>query len=233
MSTERRCPSCGALVAADAEWCGQCFARLVSPTPAGPADTPSVASPAAPATTQPDLSDAIGQGSGLGMPTWTCPTCGEVNDIVANACVACSTPFARLFERPDEAPGTSPGAAFVWSLAFPGLGHWRAGKRYDAVARAILGAWILGTLVVLLLSSAGAEGGPGGLAVLIALYGVATVALWAVTAVDAGRAASGAPPMVSSRVLLWASVALVVLSMLLATVIALPAADRPTAGAIG
>src|SRR5438093_570924 len=30
---ERRCPSCGALVGRDADWCGQCFTSLAEPEP--------------------------------------------------------------------------------------------------------------------------------------------------------------------------------------------------------
>lgn len=150
--------------------------------------------------------------------------CGEVNDLAANACTVCGTPFARLFEPPSKAPSISPAAAAISSLVFPGVGHWRLGRTGDAVARAVLGVWILGTLIILL----GTSGqGSLGLVALIALYGLATIALWLLTAVDAARAAAGFPPLVPSRMLLWGSVALVVLSMILATVIALPALNRP------
>jgi hypothetical protein len=151
-----------------------------------------------------------------------------VNALAANACAVCDTPFARLFERPPEPPRVSPAAAAFSSLVFPGIGQWRAGRRADGIARAILGVWVLGTLVTLL--GSGGEGGSIGLVALIALYGVSTVGLWLVSAVDAARAASGERPVVSSRVLLWGSVALIVLSMVLATVIALPALEQRPPG---
>jgi hypothetical protein len=223
-TSERRCPACGALVAPDAEWCGQCFMSLrTADEPAGaeahgPRQRPSTN---VPITISTDRGD---QATESVAATWTCPACGEANDLAVNTCAVCGTPFARLFEQPTDAPTISPGAAALSSLIFPGIGHWRAGRVADAVARAVLGVWLLGTLVILLASSGQ---GSSGLAALIALYGLATVALWGLTAVDAARAASGIAPIVSSRTLLWASVALIVLSMILATVIALPALNRP------
>jgi hypothetical protein len=74
----RRCPSCGGLVGPDAEWCGQCFARLeraapsqdpapgrtvggpagqpvpeTEPAPPRPAEAPTQVQPAAPVPVQP------------------------------------------------------------------------------------------------------------------------------------------------------------------------------------
>jgi hypothetical protein len=204
--TASRCPSCGALVSAGAEWCGQCFARLdvARSAPAAGTGAPGpVAKPGA-----------------IAASTWRCPTCGTSNDLEADACQSCGTPFGRLFEEPDLAPSVSPVAAAAWSVALPGLGHWFAGRRAEAVARFVLAAWVGGMLAVLLASRGGRQG-LGPLGGLVALFAVAAVALWVEAAVDARRAVEGTAPLVSSRAMLWAAVALVGLSILLATVLSL------------
>lgn len=208
MSQEPRCPTCGALVAADAEWCGQCY----TPLPRPGADR-------APA----------GQVSGIEMEdgrlTWTCPVCGERNPIESVACEVCGTPFARLFEEPEPGPTVEPQTAALWSLGFPGLGHWKAGRRFDAVARMVLFAWTFGTLAVLLVGRFG-KGGLGATFPLVLLFLGAAAAVYATSAVDAYRVARGDEPFVSSRALLWGSAALVVLSVLIASFVTLPAARR-------
>jgi hypothetical protein len=59
--SERRCPHCGGLVAADAEWCGQCLNRL-SDAPAEPSAAVETAAPDAtePRTVEPE--DALREG---------------------------------------------------------------------------------------------------------------------------------------------------------------------------
>jgi double zinc ribbon protein len=217
--SERRCPACGALVAVDAEWCGQCYASLRESSRGHAA--PAAATPAATASPR-TAADTLGGGPGDGPSSgWRCPTCDAENDLDANACAVCGTPFGRLFEDPAPVPAVSAGAAAAWSLLLPGLGHWFAGRRAEGVARFVLAAWVGGMLLILLASRSGADGlGPTG--ALVALFGLAAVALWAESAVDARRAVAGLPPVVSSRAILWACVALVGLSILLATVLTLP-----------
>jgi ribosomal protein L40E len=210
--SERRCPSCGALVAIDAEWCGQCYATLREPAaaPSPGADRPGAR------TAGLERSD-----KGDGPPSaWRCPVCDAENGLEANTCRACGTPFSRLFEDAPPPSAVSPGAAAAWSLLLPGLGHWFAGRRADAIARFVLTAWVGGMLVVLL--SSGDTGGLGVAAGLDGLFAIAALALWAEAAIDARRAAAGLAPVVSSRMMLWACVALVGVSMLLATILALP-----------
>jgi len=155
-----------------------------------------------------------------GVPTWTCPSCDHVNAIELDRCAICSTPFARLFAEPESRVEISPSRAVAWSLLLPGLGHWVAGHRLDGIARMALFAWTSGSAVVLFLSSSG--GGLGKAGALIGLFAVSAVAVYAVSAVDARRIAAGEEPVVSSRTLLWASVGLVVVSVVLATLLALP-----------
>jgi ribosomal protein L40E len=209
--SERRCPSCGALVATDAEWCGQCLASLRDPSPTG-ASGPQAVGVRAP----------FGRGEREGPPSvWRCPTCDAENGLDANTCRICGTSFSRLFEDPATTPTASPGAAAAWSLLLPGLGHWLAGRRAEAVARFVLAAWILAMLVILL-SSRVAGGGLGGAAPLVLVFAMAAVALWVEAAVDGRRVAAGLAPIVSSRALLWACVALVALSIVLSTLLAVP-----------
>jgi hypothetical protein len=112
--------------------------------------------------------------------------------------------------------------AALWSLAFAGLGHWKAGYRADGFARIVLFVWTLGTVIVVLLSRS--EEGLGQGAALFGLYLGAAVAIYVLSAIDAYRLADGRTPLVTSRVLLWASAALVLASIVLATFITLPAA---------
>ncbi|HEX6230712.1 MAG TPA: zinc ribbon domain-containing protein [Actinomycetota bacterium] len=209
MSQERRCPTCGALVSADAAWCGQCYAPL-EPREAERSAAGAVAGKL-------EMRD--------GRLTWTCPVCGERNPIEGTACGVCDTPFTRLFAEPDAAPSLDPQTAAAWSLAFPGLGHWKAGRRSDAVARMVLFAWTFGALAVLLVARFG-KGGLGSTFPLFLLFLLAAAAVYVVSAIDAYRVAAGDEPLVSSRTLLWSSAALVVLSVLIASFVTLPAARR-------
>jgi HJR/Mrr/RecB family endonuclease len=96
-----------------------------------------------------------------------------------------------------------------------------AGHRLDGVARMVLFAWTFGTVVLLALTRS--KGSLGSAGALFALYAVSAITLYGVSAIDARRVATGEDPLVPSRTLLWASVVLVVASVLLATVVSLPA----------
>jgi hypothetical protein len=143
-----------------------------------------------------------------------------VNAIELERCEVCGTPFAQLFAEPEARVEIPPSRAVGWSLLFPGLGHWMAGHKADGVARMALFAWTFGASVFLFLSRSGGGLGRGG--ALLGLFAVAAVAVYAVSAIDARRIAAGDEPAVSSRTLLWASVGLVVVSVVLATLLALP-----------
>jgi len=219
--TEPRCPDCGGLVAPGAEWCGQCFAPLRRARPADPrtgassgTGTGVAAAVATPGGGKLEIDE--------GKAAWDCPVCGDRNPIEASVCGTCQTPFARLFERPDDRPEVRPRTAALWSLAFAGLGHWKVGQLPDGIARMVLFAWTLGTVIVVLVSRSGA--GFGSSISLFVLYLGAATGIYVLSAIDAYRAADGLPPMVSSRVLLWASAALVLASIALATLVTLPAA---------
>lgn len=73
-----------------------------------------------------------------GTLAWTGPVCENRNLIEANECSTCGTPFGR---QPKAAAEVEPQTAAVWSMLWPGLGHWKLGRRTDAVARFAMFAW--------------------------------------------------------------------------------------------
>lgn len=204
MSVERRCPSCGALASAEVEWCGQCYASLEAPR------APSQAKAGAP----PLRRD--------GEPAWPCPVCGNPNPIAVNLCMACATPFARLFQEPERLPEIDPKTAALWSLLFPGLGQWKCDRSLDGIARMVAFLVPFGTMLLLVVSRLG-RGGLGSTALLFSLFLVASLVAWSTSAVDAYRAASGIDPLIAPRVLLWGLVGLILVAVALATAVALPA----------
>jgi RNA polymerase subunit RPABC4/transcription elongation factor Spt4 len=246
MSSERRCPDCGALVTADADWCGQCYTSLRSGTgttsdtdseleavtrDAGTQEPATPDMPAAPlvagapdAEPGAEVSEAVGGVEPQeGELTWSCPVCERRNPMDLDVCTVCGTPFGRLFQEPEKRPEISPKDAAAWSVLLPGLGHWKSGRKPDGVARWILLAWTVGTLAVLLVSRFG-TGGLGPTASLVYLFVAATALLYVESAVDAYRVAAGDRPLLSSRGLMWAVVGLVLLSVLLGSLVVLPAA---------
>ena len=146
-----------------------------------------------------------------GTATWTCPTCGQENGLDLDACSVCGTPFAALF-RQDGPPAVEPRVALTRSLIFPGLGHRAVGRGADGLARAVLFVYTFCTALLILLS--GPSSGPA--VGLLVLYGSLAVGLYVLSAVEAYQLAQGGGPIVSSRVLLWGVVTLVVLSVLMA-----------------
>ncbi|MGZ8603721.1 MAG: zinc finger Ran-binding domain-containing protein [Actinomycetota bacterium] len=222
MSVERRCPSCGGLATADAEWCGQCFAPLRPPAPEEPLPpAPRGMEPRAAPKSVPTPGGGGVEVAG-GRATWDCPVCGERNQIEASLCSMCQTPFARLFEEPATGPALEPRTAALWSLLFAGLGHWKAGLRVDGFGRMVVFAWTFGTVIVVLISRPAS--GFGSAFTLFAVYVAAALAIYVLSAVDAYRVVAGDEPLVPSRTLLWACAALVLVSIALAMFVALPAA---------
>jgi ribosomal protein L40E len=213
MMGERRCPTCGALASADADWCGQCF----SPLERAGSRTDSPARSASTGTAGPKA--IRGPSGGAievegGTLAWTCPVCETRNPIEANECSTCGTPFGRLLAEPEGAPEVEPQTAAVWSMLWPGLGHWKLGRRTDAVARFAMFAWAFGALLILLVSRFG-KGGLGPTFPLFVLFLGASLMIYVVSAMDAYRLAAGDAPVLSSRALLWTSAGLVFLSVCL------------------
>jgi hypothetical protein len=229
MSTERRCPNCGGLVGADADWCGQCFARL--DRAGGPPSAPEAARPTAPLGEPPEdvqLAEAWSPrqaaveaeaGGGDRGPVrrtaqglvWTCPRCDLVNPIESRICTRCGARFESLFSRPEPGPRIDPGRAARLSLLFPGAGHIAAGRTADGVARAVVFGWVALTVVAILVMRGGFR--PGPLLPVVLLYLAAAAVVYGVTAVDARRAVEGEPPLLTSRMLLYGVGVLILLTV--------------------
>lgn len=226
MMGERRCPACGALASPDAEWCGLCFSPLERSGARIEAARPATVTPtgtAGPKAIRGTSGGAIEVDGGT--LAWTCPVCETRNSIDANACSVCGTAFGRLLAEPRAASQIEPQTAAVWSMLWPGLGHWKLGRRTDAVGRFVMFAWSFTALMILLVSRFG-RGGLGPTLPLFALFLGASVLIYVVSAMDAYRLAAGNEPLMSSRTLLWTSAGLVFLSVVIATFVTLPAARR-------
>lgn len=212
---DHRCPNCQALVASDADWCGQCFTSL------RPAIEPEqqIGARSGPVRVR-----AVAQGSEAtaATATWACPTCEHENPLHVELCEVCATSFGALFRLDDERPRVDPATAFKRSLLLPGLGHAAVGRPADGIARGMLFAWTFGTAIVIVF--AGVSSGP--IRGLLALYGLLAVGIYAFTAYEAYRMAHGSGVLVSSRVLLWGAVSLVLVSVGMATYLIFAAARR-------
>jgi hypothetical protein len=191
-----RCPNCSALVSADAEWCGQCFTSLRTPAPEPErATAPALARPAGRADAPEDAKAA----------TWPCPTCGSANPIELDVCGVCGTSFAQLLRQDEPRPTVSPRDAFLWSLVFPGVGHAKAGRAPDGIARGTLFVLTFGLALVIVLSGVSSPPVVG----VVALLLVSALTIYLGSAAEAYRLAEGGSPFVSARALLWATVALI------------------------
>jgi ribosomal protein L40E len=235
-TTERRCPSCGGLVGADAEWCGQCFTRLdrmredpvdappnVGPPPAEPAGTPEEAEGVR-ARTAPASAEGTGIRVEGDVVVWDCPRCGTENPIEAGACRACGAPFGRLFEPEEAPPRVPPGRAVARSLVFPGLGHAAVGRTAEGWARGVVFAYAAVSVVAILVMRAGSGLGP--FLALFVLSVLAAVAFYALAAIDAGRLAGGEPQILSPRGLLYGAAALILLTVIVLVVIGVRASGQ-------
>jgi Double zinc ribbon len=194
-----RCPNCGALVIADAEWCGQCFASLRATPDPEPAASSVLERPAGEGEERGDRAAAA----------WPCPTCGSQNPIELDVCGVCGTSFAQLLRQDEPGPTVSPRDAFLWSLTFPGVGHAKAGRAADGIARGTLFVLTFGLALVVVLS--GVSSPP--VFAVVALLLVSALTIYLGSAAEAYRIAEGGSPFVSARVLLWATVVLIMISV--------------------
>ncbi len=141
---------------------------------------------------------------------WPCPVCDGKNPIELDFCATCGASFASLMREETVRVKVDPRAAFRRSLLFPGLGHRMVpGRDVDAFARATLFAMLL--IATLMLGLSGVRA--GAVLLLFLVYLAATVTVYLLTAFEAARLAEGGEPLVSSRALLWATVAILLLSI--------------------
>ncbi len=199
-----RCPNCSALVSEDADWCGQCFTPLRTPEP-----EPEPAAVASPAPSPMGAARGPGETPARPAATWPCPTCGSSNPIELDVCAVCGTSFAQLLRQEEDRSTVSPREAFLWSLTFPGVGHAKAGRAADGIARGTLFVLTFGLTLVIV--SSGVSTGP--VFGVVALLLVSALLLYVGSAFEAYRIAEGGAPFVSARALLWATVALIMVSV--------------------
>ena len=163
----------------------------------------------------PEEAEGHGQRRGAGA-TWPCPTCGSQNPIELDMCSVCGTSFAQLLRQEEPRPTVSPRDAFLWSLTFPGVGHAKAGRAPDGIARGTLFVLSFGLALVIVLSGVS----NGAVFAVVTLLLLSALTLYLGSALEAYRIAEGGPPFVSARTLLWATVALIMVSVsLLATAV--------------
>lgn len=190
-----RCPNCGGLNRVGAQWCGQCLDRFVPPS--NPVEASASLSPRSaigappPPPPPPGFTAATPTASvgpitvGEDGITWTCKECDAANPFDAQECSVCGTSFGDLLREPEpERPARDPNTVALISLFFPGAGHGYLGLWGQAIARAIVSAWVMLVTIV-----AGLQSGVGFMTVL---FGAIALALWLVAAHDAYREASGA-----------------------------------------
>lgn len=114
--------------------------------------------------------------------TWQCSSCGTVNPIDAQVCAVCGMRFADLVHPKPERVARDPNTMALYSLFFPGAGHWYMEMRGQAVARGVLSVWVV---MVALIGAV-----MGSLALAIP-FGLVAFALWFLAAHDAYREAQG------------------------------------------
>ncbi len=222
---ERRCPDCGALASPDAEWCGQCFRSLVEPDHAlEPAAVTVGVAPAVAATgieTDAGLDASDDAGSRRG-PTWPCKACANENALELDACAVCGTTFASMMRQDEAPPDVDPKDALSASLIFPGLGHRKVGRGTDGLARGVLFG-VLAAMAATVFASGVTSAGSFG---VFALFLGGALLVYVGTAWEARHLASGGRPLVSSRALLWATVVIIIGSIMLLAVSVVTVARR-------
>lgn len=96
-----RCPQCGSLNDADAEWCGQCLAEfdLDAEPPSGP-DMNALGKPLVDPEPMlgPDVTNGL-FGVERGKPVWRCSMCFTRNSVEADACSRCGLAFIESAKR--------------------------------------------------------------------------------------------------------------------------------------
>lgn len=186
------CPVCGARNAEGALWCGQCYAMFGTDEAESEETLPAEQLPL-----RPPLPDTP---SG---PVWTCTVCGTEHSIEESTCPVCGTSMFAAFVEPEP---MDPKQALVRGLLIPGFGHGVAGQGLlgGAIGLLVLVSALFGVLLIV----GGAAGGGWGL-------GLAAVATWLVSAMDAFHLARGE----TSEVLLRPRVVTVLAGVVVAFVI--------------
>lgn len=101
-----------------------------------------------------------------------------------------------------------PNTAAMYSLFFPGAGHWHLGLKGAAVARGILSSWVVFVAVVAAVA---------GSILMAGIFAVAAFALWVLGAHDAYREARGesAAVILKSRTFVYVVIGLLMLMIVM------------------
>lgn len=240
-SATRRCPGCAARNRADARWCSLCHEPFGGPSstssPSSPPPPPPALAGAPPVATNPPPPPGIVDASrgsadegrfrrtadGL---EWACRRCGEWTHIDTTRCGACGGDFHALLDDPAPSrPDVADWVLLVSSLALPGSGHWRLGRR--GIGGGIVAMYLLfvGGSVALLGAAGGRNQGVAAVAPLV----LGAVVLLLGSALDAVNLGRGSPrTLLDSRMLLWLTVVVfgLVTMLFLVTALSVPGTVR-------
>ena len=211
-----RCPSCGGLNPAGAQWCGQCLvsfqepARATEPEMADDSVSGFFDPLTAPQDSLPFDRKVEPRGAFVVAGNdilWTCSACRNENPLRAMSCEACGSSFADTVAQVDSPKGArDPRTAALYSLLFPGAGYFYLGLVGQGIGRAVMSIWVTLVAAVALLS-----GGGGPSLFLWTSFGLAAVSLWLATAHDSYMEASGRSGLIflTGRRSLYVTLALV------------------------
>ncbi len=113
-----------------------------------------------------------------------CNYCDAVNPIEANECSVCGADFFAALREPEEEKRVEPTKALIWGL-IPGGGFLAMGKRARFVGHLALVLWLIGLSLMLFKLS------PRTLFLFKATFAFMAAGVWAASAIDANRRASG------------------------------------------
>ena len=137
-------------------------------------------------------------------------------------CRVCGTPFAQVMRTAVEPQRVDPRDAVIRSLIFPGLGHRALGRSVDGFARGVLFVVTFGLGLMLAI----AAGGSPALVGAFVLFLLAGIGVYAMSAVEAHRLASGGQLLVPTNILMWILVGVVFVGISLLVVGVVSATHR-------
>lgn len=217
-----QCPQCGTHNPEGSEWCSLClvrFDRLVEEATPSEARVhvaeralPSAAAVGAGLEGKGDVEVVAGPLRKAGdVVEWVCPRCERANPLDLTSCGLCGTSFYEAFgPQEQETPTTSRSAPVAAGLSvLPGAGHFYLGRPAEGVVRLMLAVWWISTGLLV-------RSSPGPLLLVKVTYLLAAGVLVLLSVADAYRAAEDAkaPALLSRRVVMYGSLALIGLLMM-------------------
>lgn len=99
----------------------------------------------------------------------------------------------------------------MYSLFFPGAGHWYLGLKGAAIARGVLSSWVVFVAIA---------AGVAGSVLMASLFGLTAFILWAVAAHDAYREATNQPGAVILKGKMFVYLVIALLLLMIALLVA-------------